>query len=47
MSFQTLVKNLAKPGEYRASQITVLLHTVGALALTAGFIVSGLRNTAV
>ena len=31
-------KDLVKPGQFRASQITVLLHSVGALALTAGFI---------
>ncbi len=36
-------KDLAKPGQYRASQMTVLLHAVGALALTIGFIVSALR----
>jgi 1,4-dihydroxy-2-naphthoate octaprenyltransferase len=40
-------KDLVKPGQYRASQITVLLHTVGSLALTIGFIITGLRNTAV
>jgi len=34
--------DLVKPGQYRASQITVLLHTLGSLALTAGFIISGL-----
>ena len=33
-------EDLAKPGQYRASQITVLLHTIGALTLAAGFIVS-------
>jgi 1,4-dihydroxy-2-naphthoate polyprenyltransferase len=40
-------KDLAEPGRYHANRITVLLHTVGALALTAGFIISGLRNTTV
>lgn len=40
-------EDLAEPGRYRASQITVLLHILGALALTAGFIISGLRNSAV
>ncbi|UCE99780.1 MAG: 1,4-dihydroxy-2-naphthoate octaprenyltransferase [Planctomycetota bacterium] len=36
-------KDLAVPGQYRASQVTVLLHATGTLALTAGFIISGLR----
>jgi 1,4-dihydroxy-2-naphthoate octaprenyltransferase len=40
-------KDLVKPGQYRASQITVLLHTIGSLALTIGFIITGLRNTVV
>jgi len=40
-------KDLVKPGQYRASQITVLLHTIGSLALTIGFIITGLRNTTV
>lgn len=40
-------KDLVKPGQYRASQITVLLHTVGALALAAGFVVFHLHNPAV
>ena len=40
-------KDLATPGQYRASQITVLLHAIGSLALTIGFIITGLRNTAV
>ena len=35
-------EDLLKPGQYRASQITVLLHLVGTLALTAGFIIFGL-----
>lgn len=35
-------KDLTTPGRYRASQITVLLHLVGALALSAGFVTSGL-----
>lgn len=30
--------DLAKPGQYRASQITVLLHTLGCLALAAGLL---------
>ena len=37
-------KDLATPGQYRASQITVLLHATGTLALTAGFIITSLRN---
>ena len=36
--------DLAKPGQYRASQATVLLHAVGALALAIGFIITTLRN---
>jgi 1,4-dihydroxy-2-naphthoate octaprenyltransferase len=39
--------DLATPGLFRASQITVLLHTIGSLALTIGFVISGLRNAAV
>ena len=39
-------EDLVKPRQYRASQITVLLHTVGALALAVGFIISGLHNAA-
>jgi len=35
-------EDLTTPGKYRASQVTVLLHSLGSLALTAGFIVSGL-----
>jgi len=37
-------KDLVKPGQYRASQITVLLHTIGALALSAGFMVFQLMH---
>lgn len=37
-------QDLAKIGQYRASQITVLLHTLGSAAITAGFIISALRN---
>ena len=36
--------DLAKPGRYRASRITVLLHAAGSLALAAGFIISALYN---
>ena len=35
-------KDLITPGKYRASQITVILHALGSLALAAGFIVSTL-----
>ena len=37
-------EDLAKPGQYKASQITVLVHTIGALTLAAGFIISGLLD---
>jgi len=40
-------KDLAIPGQYRANQITVLLHTLGSLSLAAGFIITALRNTAI
>lgn len=33
--------DLLKPGQYRASQLTVLLHILGTLALTIGFIIFG------
>ena len=36
--------DLARPGQYRASQVTVLLHFVGSMALTAGFVIFGLFN---
>jgi 1,4-dihydroxy-2-naphthoate octaprenyltransferase len=36
--------DLAKPGQYRASQITVLFHAAGSLALTIGFVITALRN---
>ena len=39
-------KDLIKPGRYRASQITVLLHTLGSLALAIGFIITALRGRA-
>jgi len=38
--------DLVRPGRYRASQITVLLHMLGSVALTVGFIISGLRHAA-
>ncbi len=38
-------RDLVKPGWYRASQITVILHTVGSVALSTGFLVQGLFGT--
>jgi 1,4-dihydroxy-2-naphthoate octaprenyltransferase len=38
--------DLLKPGQYRASQLTVLLHILGSLALTVGFIIFGLLASA-
>jgi len=35
-------KNLTTPGSYRANKITILLHSIGAFVLTAGFVVYGL-----
>jgi 1,4-dihydroxy-2-naphthoate octaprenyltransferase len=35
-------EDLLKPGRYRASQLTVLLHILGSLALAVGFIIFGL-----
>ncbi len=32
-------KDLARPGQYRASRLTVLFHAIGTLALAVGFIV--------
>jgi len=40
-------EDLVKPSQYRASQITVLLHTIGSLALAAGLLLYGLTATAV
>jgi 1,4-dihydroxy-2-naphthoate octaprenyltransferase len=37
-------EELAKIGQYRASQITVLLHTLGSVALTIGFLLASLWN---
>jgi len=37
-------KDLFKPGQYRASQLTVFLHILGSLALTVGFIIFGLSE---
>jgi 1,4-dihydroxy-2-naphthoate octaprenyltransferase len=36
--------DLTRPGQYRASQITVLLHAIGSLSLTIGFIITALRS---
>ena len=35
-------EDLAKPGQFRANQMTVLMHTAGSLALTIGFVITGL-----
>jgi 1,4-dihydroxy-2-naphthoate octaprenyltransferase len=35
-------KDLVTPGLFRANQLTVILHTAGSLALTIGFIITGL-----
>ena len=37
-------EDLAKPGRYRANQLTVFLHITGSAALTIGFIISGLAG---
>jgi 1,4-dihydroxy-2-naphthoate octaprenyltransferase len=34
-------EDLVKPGMFRANQLTVILHSVGSLALTIGFIIMG------
>jgi 1,4-dihydroxy-2-naphthoate octaprenyltransferase len=39
-------EDLLKPGQYRASQLTVFLHILGSLALTIGFIIFGLLASA-
>jgi len=36
-------EDMVKPGQLKPSQITILLHTVGSLAITVGFIITGLR----
>jgi 1,4-dihydroxy-2-naphthoate polyprenyltransferase len=38
-------EDLLKPGQYRASQLTVLLHSLGSLALATGFVMWSLTNT--
>ncbi|MDD5327244.1 MAG: 1,4-dihydroxy-2-naphthoate octaprenyltransferase [Phycisphaerae bacterium] len=35
-------EDLLKPGQYRFCQLTVLLHALGSLALTVGFVIFGL-----
>jgi 1,4-dihydroxy-2-naphthoate octaprenyltransferase len=35
-------RDVATPGRYEANQITILFHTVGALAISGGFLVAGL-----
>lgn len=35
-------EDLAKPGQYRANQLTILLHAVGSLSLAAGLLVPAL-----
>jgi len=37
-------KDLAVPGQYRANQVTVLLHSLGSLSLAAGFIITALHS---
>lgn len=39
-------EDLVKPGQFKASRITVLVHTIGCLTLAAGFIISGLFDKA-
>ncbi len=40
-------KDLSTPGKCRASQITVILHAVGSLALTIAFLISSLFDKAI
>jgi 1,4-dihydroxy-2-naphthoate octaprenyltransferase len=40
-------EDLVTPGLFRANQLTVILHSAGSLALTIGFLITGLRNTAI
>jgi 1,4-dihydroxy-2-naphthoate octaprenyltransferase len=37
-------EDLVKPGQFRANQLTVIMHTAGSLTLAVGFIISGLSN---
>ncbi|MHC4418799.1 MAG: 1,4-dihydroxy-2-naphthoate octaprenyltransferase [Planctomycetota bacterium] len=36
-------RDLTTPGKYRANKLTILLHSVGAIALAVGFVVHGLQ----
>ncbi len=38
-------KDLTTPGLYRANQITIILHTIGSMALAAGFVIYRLLGT--
>ena len=40
-------EDLVRPSQYRASRITILLHIIGTLALTAGSLICGLCNKVV
>jgi len=45
--FKALKKEeLVKPGQYKANQITVLVHALGSLTLALGFVISGLSASA-
>ncbi|MBN2137951.1 MAG: 1,4-dihydroxy-2-naphthoate octaprenyltransferase [Sedimentisphaerales bacterium] len=37
-------EDLARPGQFKASRITVLVHTIGSATLTIGFVISGLAG---
>jgi len=48
LAIKSVNKNdLVKPGQYRASQITVLLHTVGTLAIATGFVFFHIGNSSI
>lgn len=38
-------KNLTTPGRYRANRLTIMMHLLTALALSAGFLLTGLQNS--
>ena len=40
-------EDLVKPGQYKASQITVLAHALGSLTLAVGFVISGLSKAGI
>jgi len=45
LAFKSVNENdLSMPGQYRANQITVLLHTIGSLSLATDFIITALRS---